>query len=88
MLTEQQLHNISLEELEGLVEKKRRMEESKITPVLPPDTDINRAMIKMASEYLEQELKGIEVETQWAYEWLMTAVYGPNVFNQIFNLEG
>ena len=44
-------------------------------------------MIRLAEGYLEQEQQGYEIDTQFAYELLMKAVYGYEVFDYINSLE-
>ncbi len=75
------VENLSSEELFALAKKKLEEEESlKPKVILSSNSPVNLAMISLAESYLQEELAGREVDTHYAYEFIMTSVYGNGIF--------
>lgn len=75
------VENLSSEELFALAKKKLAEEESlKPKVILSSNSPVNRAIISLAESYLQEELAGGEVDTHYAYEFMMKSVYGNEIF--------
>ena len=79
--------NLSSKELFALAKKKLEEEESlKPKVLLDSNSSVNLAMISLAESYLKDKLDGGEVDTQYAYEFIMESVFGKDIFTYINNL--
>ena len=71
-------------------ELKRRKAAEKLAKSFPvqidDDSKLNRGLIELAASYLEDAKKGYEPDERYAYEWVMTTVYGNEIFNTIDKL--
>lgn len=81
------VENLSSKELFALAKKKLEEEEYlKPRVILGSNSSVNSGMISLAGSYLQEELAGREVNTHYAYEFIMKSVYGKDIFTYIDNL--
>ena len=81
-------NNLTSAELYKLAKEKELEENTKVRPkvVLPNNSPSNITLIVLAEDYMNEEESGQEIDTQYAYETLMTVVYGEGVFDYINSL--
>ena len=82
------VNELTSEQLYKLAKEKELEENIKVRPkvVLPNNSFSNITLITLAEDYMHEEEAGQEIDTQWAYETLMTVVYGEGVFDYINSL--
>ena len=82
------VNELTSAELYALAKEKELEENTKVRPevVLPNNSPSNTTLIALAEDYMNEDEAGQEIDTQWAYETLMTVVYGNDVFDYINSL--
>ncbi|AUR85970.1 hypothetical protein NVP1081O_235 [Vibrio phage 1.081.O._10N.286.52.C2] len=68
---------------------RRAKEAAKFPSVILTEEDtesVIQGLEQLAMGYLDDERRGNEIETQWAYEFVMVSVFGTDVFERMNKL--
>lgn len=82
------VNELTSAQLYQLAKEKELEENTRVRPkvVLLNNSPPNAVLIALAEDYMNEEEAGQEIDAQWAYETLMTVVYGEGVFDYINSL--